>query len=162
MSDRTSRAVAIWAFAVAAALLLSGCGLRVPTDPDGTLDRVTGGTLRVGLSPHGEFTRVTGTEVEGSEVTAVEEFAEAIDAEIDWTVGSEEALVRSLEAGELDLVIGGITDETPWSDKAGMTRPHDEFTDARGEKHRIVMLVPLGENAFLSALETDLFEESAR
>lgn len=158
MSDRTARAGAAGLLAVVVAALLSGCGLQVPADPDGTLDRVSGGILRVGLAPNGDFTQVTDAGVAGSEVALVDDFAERIDADIEWQVGSEEALVRDLEAGELDLVIGGLTEKTPWSDKAGMTRPYEEFTDARGEKHKLVMLVPLGENAFLSELETHLTE----
>lgn len=137
-------------------LVLTGCG--VPADPDGALDRVAGGTLRVGVSPHGEFTTVDDGEVSGSEARLVEEFASSIDADVEWTVASEEALVRELEHGGLDLVIGGLTDETPWIDKAGMTRPYTEFTDERGETHKLVMLVPLGENGFLVALERFLHD----
>lgn len=136
-------------------LALTGCS-AIPADPDGTLARVTGGVLNVGVSPNGEFASVDGDVVEGREVDLVEEFAETIDAEIDWTVGSEEALVRALERDDLDLVIGGLTDATPWLSHAGVTRPYDEFTDAEGRTHRVVMLVPMGENAFLSTLETFL------
>ncbi len=137
-------------------LLLAGCG--VPADPDGTLDRVTGGVLRVGVSPNGGFTMVDDGKVSGSEADLVAEFAASIDADVVWTVASEEALVRELEHGGLDLVIGGLTDETPWIDKAGMTRPYAEHTDERGETHKLVMLVPLGENGFLVELERFLHD----
>jgi len=143
-------------------LLLAGCGLSIPRDPEGTLDRVSGDTLHVGVTPNSTFTQVDGGAVSGSEVDLVEDFAETIDAEIVWQVGSEEALVRDLEHHELDTIIGGLTDETPWTDKAGMTRPYDEVTDGRGKTHRLVMLVPAGENAFLASLETFLTEAGAR
>lgn len=138
------------------AVVLSGCGISIPTDPDGTLDRVRGGELRVGVSPNPGFIEVGGGRPSGAEIDAIEAFADHLDADIDWTVGSEEALVRALEDERLDLVAGGLTDQTPWIDKAGVTRPYAEVTAEDGETHRLVMLVPLGENAFLSDLETFL------
>lgn len=140
---------------------LTGCGLAIPADPDGTLERVSGGTLEVGASPNGGFVRVGDDAPEGSEVQLVRELAERLEAGIDWTVGSEEALVRALERGELDLVIGGLTDATPWSERAGMTRPYGEFVDDDGATHKLVMLVPMGENAFLSEVEAFLMAQAA-
>lgn len=137
---------------------LTGCGIQIPADPDGTLDRVTSGVLRVGASANGDLVRIDDGEVSGSEAELVEEFADHLDARIDWTEGSEEALVRGLERGDLDLVIGGITDETPWTDRAGMSRPYAEVRDSEGATRKLVMLVPMGENAFLTELETFLTE----
>lgn len=141
------------------ALALSGCGISMPADPDGTLDRVRGGTLHVGASPNGDAVQLEGDTVAGAEVELVERFADHLDADLEWTVGAEEALVRGLERGELDLVIGGLSDASPWVDRAGMTRPYAEVRDHAGEVHKLVMLVPMGENAFLSELETFLSEE---
>jgi hypothetical protein len=120
--------------------LMSGCGITVPSDPDGTLDSVRGGELRVGVSPNDDYTVVNGDDA-------------TLDADVDWTIGSEQALVKKLENDEIDLLIAGITDDTPWVDKAGVSRPYAEHPgeDGRTEKH--VMLVQLGENAFLSELE---------
>ncbi len=137
---------------------LAGCGIQIPADPDGTLDRVTGGVLRVGASANGDLVQIDDGEVSGSEAELVEAFADHLDARIDWTEGSEEALVRGLERGDLDLVIGGITDETPWTDRAGMSRPYAEVRDSEGTTRKLVMLVPMGENAFLTELETFLTE----
>lgn len=136
---------------------LSGCGVTVPTDPDGTLSTVSGGELRVGTAPDGDLVRVDGGEPSGSIVDLVDEFASRIDAETDWTVASEETLVSMLEDGELDLIAGGITSDTPWVDKAGVSRGYTDIQGASGRE--IVMLVPLGENAFLAKLETFLDEE---
>jgi len=143
----------------AALLLLTGCGISIPSDPDGTLDRVTGATLRVGVSPNDGFSVVDDGEVTGSDAELVEGFARSIDADVVWVVGAEEALIRDLEHGDLDLVIGGITDATPWTEQAGMTRPYQEFVDQHGTTHKLVMLVPMGENAFLTALERYLTQE---
>ncbi|MET1154857.1 hypothetical protein [Arthrobacter sp.] len=38
------------ALAVLIMLLISSCGLQVPADPEGTLDRISNGALRVGVS----------------------------------------------------------------------------------------------------------------
>lgn len=124
------------------ALALSGCGLSMPADPDGTLNRVRGGTLHVGASPNGEAVQVDGGTVSGAEVELVQLFAAHLDAKIEWTVGAEEALVRALERGELELVIGGLTDASPWVDRTGMTRPYAEVCDDTGEVHKLVVLVP--------------------
>lgn len=144
-------------------LSLCGCGLTIPSDPSGTLDAVRGGVLRAGVSPNAPFVDVTGVDAEptgteptGTEVEAIEAFADHLDADVEWTIGSEEELVRDLEDGELDLVAGGLTDETPWSDKAGVTRSYDDVTDDDGSVLKLVMLAPMGENAFISELETFL------
>ncbi|MBG6239424.1 ABC-type amino acid transport substrate-binding protein [Mycetocola sp. CAN_C7] len=132
---------------------LSGCASSFPADPDGTLDRVSGGTLRVGIAPNGDWTDMTDDgEASGIEVSLIEDFAETIDADIAWVEGSEEALFTRLEDGGLDLVIGGFTDRTPWLDRAAITKPFTEVSTSDGvEKH--VMAASRGENAFLLELE---------
>ncbi len=141
------------AAALAVTLSLSGCASSFPADPNGTLDRVTGGTLRVGVSPNEDWTRVTGGEASGIEVALVEEFADTIDADVEFTVGGEEKLITDLQAGRLDLVIGGLTDQTPWIEKAAITKPFDQVTAEDGKPVRHVMAAPMGENAFLLELE---------
>lgn len=138
--------------------LLAGCA-QVPADPDGTLDRVEGGTLRVGVSPHDGWAEVVDGVGVGREAELVEGFATSIDADVAWTEGGEEHLMEDLEAGELDLVIGGLSDTTPWSSHAAITRSYLTTTDASGASTNHVMATPLGENAFLVALETYLTEE---
>ncbi len=149
------------AVSAAAALLLtaalSGCGLSIPTDPDGTLDSVTGSELRVGISAEPGLVDTDRDTPSGSIPDLIGGFADSIDAEIDWTEGSEETLVGMLESGDLDLVAGGMTDQTLWVDRAGVTRGYPGIEGADGRS--LVMLVPLGENAFLSALERYLDEE---
>ena len=58
--------------------LLSGCGLDVPTDPDGTLERVRSeGTLRVGASPRPGWVELTGgADPRGREPDLVTAFAD--------------------------------------------------------------------------------------
>jgi hypothetical protein len=86
----------------------------------------------------------------------VRSFASTLDADVAWSSGSEEALVAGLEDGDLDLVIGGLSKDTPWSEEAGMTRPYTESIDRRGDTVKHVMLVPLGENDLLFELDSFL------
>lgn len=157
---RRTRPVSRAASALVALLLtigLSGCGATIPADPDGTLEAVSGAVLRVGTSPDGDLVDVADGEPSGPIVDLVHGFAARLHADTAWTVASEETLVTKLEAGDLDLIAGGITAATPWLDKAGVTRGYRGIEGADGRE--LVMLVPLGENAFLSALERYLDEE---
>lgn len=143
---------------LAIALGAAGCGVTVPTDPQGTLERVREGVLHAGASASGELVTIDGSEVGGSLAEIVEDFAESVDARVEWTVGSEEDLVDGLESGDLDVAIGGMTDATPWSDRVAVTRAYDTVPGARGP---VVLLVPLGENAWQAELEAYLDREVA-
>ena len=142
-----------------AIFVLLGCGLSIPADPDHTLQRVRGGVLRVGASPSEPWI-VWGAEREPSGVEAdlVRRFAASLDARVEWTRGGEEALIDRLERGALDLVVGGLTAKTPWVEKAAVTKPYlTEQTPEGKQEH--VMAAPLGENAFLVALERFLLSQ---
>lgn len=133
---------------------LTSCGMAIPQDPNGTLENVTGGTLRVGVVENAEWVEVPPTgEPRGIEPALVEEFAESLDAEVEWVPGAEHELVDDIFHGQLDLIIGGFNADTPWIKEAGITRPYTETVDERGKTLKHVMLVPLGENAFLLRLD---------
>ncbi|WP_454050054.1 substrate-binding periplasmic protein [Cellulomonas sp. Marseille-Q8402] len=154
---RTVRGVAALA---AATLLLTGCGGAFPADPDGTLERVTGDVLRVGVTANEPWTAADpGGEPSGLEVDLAAEFAETLDARVEWTVGSEEDLIGRMERRELDLVVGGFTGTSPWGAQAALTTPYTTVPDEEGKPEPHVMAAPLGENAFLVRLETFLLEE---
>ena len=104
------------------AVVLAGCAL--PRDPEGTLNRVEGGTLRVGLTEAEPWTRLEGGRPEGVEVALVRAFARELSAEVEWTPGSEAELVGALAARELDLVVGGLTRDTPWTEEVALTRAY--------------------------------------
>jgi ABC-type amino acid transport substrate-binding protein len=146
---------ALLALVVSAAL--AGCGVSVPVDPDGTLQAVSGSELKVGVSPDHGLADISGDMPSGPLIDLVDQFADSLDAEVDWTTGSEETLVVMLEEGDLDLVVGGLTDQTPWVDRVGVTRGYREIDGA--EDRALVMFVPLGENAFLTKLEGFLDRE---
>ena len=139
--------------------VLTGCS-SFPADPDGTLDRVRGGVLRVGVSHNEPWVQVVEeTEPTGIEPELIQRFAATLQATIEWQPGGEEALMTDLEHGRLDLVIGGLTAESPWTDKAAITRPYAEARSQEGKTEKHVMAAPLGENAFLLELEKFLLNQ---
>jgi polar amino acid transport system substrate-binding protein len=139
---------------LAALLLVAGCNVEIPQDPDGTLDRVRGGVLRVGVSINPPWTVLANNGAPaGIEAQLVRRFADTVNAEVRWTVAGEESLVHQLEAGQLDLVIGGLTAKSPWMRQAAFTRPYAAAPGPSGESEQHVMAVPRGENAFLVTLE---------
>lgn len=110
-------------------LLVSLCFVAVacgiPRDPEGTLERVTGGTMRVGVTAAEPWVVLEGDEaVGGVEVRLIEEFAAEIDAAIEWTAGSEEEILSAIELRELDLAIGGFGSTSPWASKVTFTHPY--------------------------------------
>lgn len=133
--------------------LLAGCVAQIPVDPEGTLEDVRSGTISVGVTPNADFVKVSDGPLQGSEIQMIKGLAENLDAEVEWTVGGEEQLITALENGDLDLVAGGISSKTPWSEQVGMTRPYTKHLDADGKESKIVLLVPPGENAFLFEVE---------
>ncbi len=139
----------------AAALLLGGCGVSIPTDPGGTLDRVRDdGVIRVGASPTPGWVELSDDGgPTGREPGLVEDFAAALDVRVEWTVSGEEDLVTMLDEGEIDLAVGGFTEDNAWVDEVGLTRP---YTGTH------VMMVPMGENALQSGLERWLDDHGGR
>jgi len=108
--------------AIIATLLLVGCNM--PYDPGGTLNRVRGGTLRAGVAVNEPWTRILDGRPAGVEVVLLGEFAAELGAAPDWIVGSESQLLAALEEKELDVVIGGLTEDTPWRSRIGLTGPY--------------------------------------
>lgn len=108
--------------AVALCCALAACGL--PRDPEGTLERVIGGTMRVGVTENPPWVVFEGDEPTGVEVAMVERFAEELDAEIQWIDGSVEELAAATHAGELDLVIGGLEATSSLSAEVALTHPY--------------------------------------
>jgi polar amino acid transport system substrate-binding protein len=147
------------AAALVAALSVPGCG--IPADPEGTLERVSGGVLRVGMSQHEPWTALEGGERSGVEVRLIEEFAAGRAADVEWHDGGEEFLIGELHRGALDVVVGGLTEKSPWVDHAALTRPYVVVTSPEGSPEPHVLAARMGENALLVALERFLLEHEA-
>jgi polar amino acid transport system substrate-binding protein len=112
------------ALIVAVLLVVGAGGCGIPRDPESTLDRVRGGTLRAGITASEPWTTLEGGRPGGVEVELVEQFARELGAGVEWVAGSEAELIAALEVRELDLVVGGLTADTPWQAKAAITRSY--------------------------------------
>jgi ABC-type amino acid transport substrate-binding protein len=135
--------------ALLCALALFGACASPPVDPEGTLNRVEGGVMRVGITNNPPWT-ILSDEPAGVEIDLVERLAEDLGATVEWVEGSEEEIFGLLEKRDVDLVVGGITAENPFSAVATFT------TEYHG-KH--VMAVPFGENGWLVTVEKFLVEQ---
>jgi hypothetical protein len=144
---RTGRRLAL----VGLAASLVACGL--PRDPEGTLERVRHGKLRVGATHNERWVTVERPDAppHGCEPSLVRALADHLSADLEWTIGSESVLYDRLRRQELDLVIGGLVDDTPWKDRVGLTSAYVADHDG---KH--VLAVPPGENAWVVEIERAL------
>ncbi|MFL0580204.1 substrate-binding periplasmic protein [Dietzia sp. 179-F 9C3 NHS] len=139
------------------AALVAGCSGPFPRDVDGSLERISGGTLRVGVSENPPWTQVSDDgEVTGREADLVTGFARSEGARVEWTPGAESELVTAMTRGDLDVLIGGLTADSPWEQEVAITRHYAEEVTPDGDTEKLVMATPLGENALLVALETYL------
>lgn len=158
-----SRPLRLTLAAAAVSVSLTGCtSSGYPADPDGTLDSLTGATLRAGVTHHPPYVDARGAEPTGPEAELIRSFAQKHDAEVDWTVSTEEALMTAIEKGDLDLIAGGLTTSSPWTTHAALTRGYTEVEGPDGEPVKLAMAVPLGENQMLGALEAHLDEEGGQ
>jgi hypothetical protein len=131
-------------------LVCFGC-TEYPKDPNKTLHKVTDGNLTVGYSENSPWVVKKEGEPEpsGIEPALIKSFASTLNAKIIWENGSEGQLLKKLEDRKIDVVIAGLTDETPWKTRMiGLTKP---YRIKGKEKH--VIAVQEGENAFLIQLE---------
>ncbi|GGO60234.1 hypothetical protein GCM10010910_05130 [Microbacterium nanhaiense] len=155
---RAARRSAIATLALTVALGTSACGITIPSDPEGSLESVEGGTLRVGYSPDpGRIAEGPGGPT-GPIADVVTGYAHTIDADVLWTLGSEETLSDAIDQGELDLAVGGFTEKSPWTDLAALSRGFLP-PGAPENTPMSVALLPMGENALLSSFEAYLDEE---
>ena len=143
----------------AATVLLGGCQGDFPADPQGTLDRARDGVLRVGVSENPPWTDVApdGT-VGGSEVELFTDYAETIDAEVEWVPAGENTLAAMMGEGRLDVVVGGLASDVPWTSEIATTRPYTTTTGPDGAEVKIVVGVQPGENALMIDIERFLAE----
>src|SRR3954451_16104876 len=65
----------------------------------------------------------------GPEVDLAHLFASRFAARPQWFWGGEQKHMEALRRFELDLVVGGLDDRTPWPKSVGITRP--DFVPSR-------------------------------
>ena len=131
-----------------------GCGL--PRDADGTLERVRGGELRVGAGEHAPWVITTDRAPAGIEPELVNRLARQLGAYPTYRRASESELLDALERGQLDLVVGGLLEDSPWRGRVALTRPY-----FRDDTSRVghVFATPSGENGWLVYVERFLARE---
>lgn len=129
------------------AVALAGCGW--PRDPERTGEHVQGKVLRAGVSENPPWVRYgPGGEVQGVEANLIRAIAADTGSQVQWVRGGESALMKAAKDNRLDLVAGGITQESPWAKELGAPRPYAEVA---GEKH--LVLTPPGENGWIVRLD---------
>ena len=78
--------------------------------------------MRVGITASDPWTSFGGPT--GVEVELVEELGRDLDADVEWVEGGHSDLLSALHARELDLVVGGLTSDDPWSKEVTFTQPY--------------------------------------
>lgn len=142
-------------------VLVAGCSEpEFPRDPEDTLLRVMDGEVLVGVSENEPHTEVADDgSVSGTEVDIITAWAATLGAEVVWSHDAESELMAQLKEGEVDVVIGGLADDSPWTTHAAFTRPYAEAVGPDGKPVKLVIATRLGENALLSNLERFLIDE---
>jgi polar amino acid transport system substrate-binding protein len=142
------------------AVMFASVACALPRDSAGTLDRVRGGAMRVGVVVDTPWTTDSAGVTGGIEAALVRSLASGLAARIEWVHGQEGNLLPSLEKRELDLVIGGLSAASPWSQRVAFTRPFYVDTLGREKKEHVMATAP-GENAFLVRVEQILIDRQA-
>ena len=131
---------------------------QLPRDPGGTLERVEGGTMRAGFVPNPPWVLEPGNtgQVGGIEGTLAQRLAVQVGASVTWIPGTESQHLENLKHGRIDLLIAGLTDQSPVAREAGMTRPY--YSEAGDPPARHLLVAPPGENAWIMRVERSLAE----
>jgi polar amino acid transport system substrate-binding protein len=143
-------------FVLFAAPAILACNF--PHDADGTLSRINNGVMRVGVSGNEPWTAFSGDSISGYEASIVGDLARQMHASIEVHSGAESTVLQQLHERKLDLVIGGLSNDSPWKQKIALTRPY--HTDKDGKQH--VLALPPGENSWLVRVEEYLHENELR
>jgi len=136
--------------------LLAGTA-HFPKDPEDTLQRVQHSkVLRVGYTHAEPWVVPSGAEPQGIEPELVRAFAKKLGARVAWVAGTEQHLYQALEEHELDLLIAGTTDESPWKEQVGLTRPYFETAVYVGNAPGVVVGVDIKDQPVAVPIGTDI------
>ena len=121
------------------AAVLAGCD-DFPKDIAGTMNSVLeSGRMRTGIVAGG---------TDADERAIAMQIASALNVSADYRTGSTEALVRQLNEGEIDIVVGEFAKATPWAERTALTAPA-RATDPPKDHPVLRALVRSGENRWL-------------
>ncbi|MBE0462564.1 transporter substrate-binding domain-containing protein [Halomonas sp. FME20] len=107
---------------ILAVLALAGC--RYPVNIERPMADMQGGELNIGLSENPPWVINTDQGPAGLEVEIIQALAENMDATINWHWDSEGNLLAALSHYQLDLVIGGLTQDSNVSALAAPTKAY--------------------------------------
>jgi polar amino acid transport system substrate-binding protein len=107
-------------FSAVVVSFVTGCDF--PRDPNGTLQRVRAGTLRAGVVHAPPWGSVNKDRAAGVDVELVKLLACELGATVQWSPGGQAPLMKALEFGELDLVVGGLTRDVGGGDRVALSR----------------------------------------
>lgn len=133
-------------------LLLGLSCANLPRDPKETLRQVHSRPIRVGTVENPPWVVRNGAEPAGVEVELIRNFASQLGTTVEWHSGGEQQQLEALGDYQLDVVVGGLTDQTPWSKYVALTSPYFEE-----ESSNHVIAVPPGENGFVKRMDEFLF-----
>lgn len=78
--------------------------------------------------------------------------AGSLDARVSWVDGGAGELFEDLEQFRLDMVIGGVSAQSPWRHRVALSLPYP-IRDADGRLVRRVSALPPGENRWQMRVE---------
>lgn len=127
-------------------LLAASCSSEFPRDPDRTLDKIRAEQrIDVGL--------IAPLAASEPKVHALlDRLTQATDAVPAVEAGDAEPLLKRLEAGDLDLVVGRFDKKTPWA-KMVTLGPALRTQKAGKTELRLVPVMRNGENAWIGLVE---------
>lgn len=109
---------------ICAVFALAGC--RYPVNIERPMTEMQGGELNVGLSENPPWVIHTDQGPAGLEVDIIRALAEGMDATVNWHWDSEGNLLAALSQYQLDLVAGGLTQDSNVSALATPTKAYYE------------------------------------
>lgn len=141
---------------LALTLSLTACG-PFPRDAMGSTERAERGLL-VGASHDPPFVIVGVKGVSGPDVELIERFAGRHGYKVEWRVAGHEALMEALEEARLHAVIGGHSDDSPWTGRIAWSRevPTEVFVDGAHVRVNRRVALPPGESQWNMVIEDDL------
>ena len=127
---------------VVLALSVAGCD-AYPKDPAGTTEHIRQtGTLRTGLVATAEQDYADARAFAGR-------LAGRLGAKPEFEIGAAAELMRRLDDGDLDLVVGRFAKKTPWKERAAFSAPVGERQPSGKDDPVLRGAVRTGENRWL-------------
>lgn len=122
-----------------------------------------GGVVRVGVIDDPPFVvsdgdGVHGGDPSGPEIDFVRAYARSINARPVWLHSGAERLLEDLEHYQADMVVGGLTKDSPWKKRVSLTLPVP-VRNGHGHLQQRVLALPPGENRWQVQIER--FQRSA-